>query len=251
VSIRDVSGVPIALPDQELPKPGTRPEEAARAFESYYCEMLLTEMERTVQGGISGGTMGPLSALVSRAVADAMAAGGGIGIGKLLQSGLENTSAPAVHTPGPTPLEPKALPIEGTVTSGFGMRVHPILGDWRMHQGMDIGAEAGTPIHPLAAGVVTRAEEARGYGKVVVVDHGNGWSTLYAHCEAMDVSPGDRVTPSSILGQVGSTGLSTGPHLHLEVHENGQAIDPASVILERSAAPDTHPNFFKKNSWRS
>ncbi len=110
--------------------------------------------------------------------------------------------------------------------SGFGMRTDPIDGSQKMHKGIDIGAPAGTPIAAAADGVVTWAGERGGYGRLVVIDHGDGVETRYAHQSRLDVVPGQRVTAGQTIGAVGSTGRSTGPHLHFEVRLGGEAVDP-------------------------
>jgi len=111
-------------------------------------------------------------------------------------------------------------PCEGVVTSGFGMR-------WgRMHEGIDIACAYGTPVHAAAAGTVIYAGWLGGYGNLVVVDHGNGFATAYAHASAVLVSVGQAVTQGESVTLVGSTGHSTGPHLHFEVRVNGVAVDP-------------------------
>jgi murein DD-endopeptidase MepM/ murein hydrolase activator NlpD len=111
-------------------------------------------------------------------------------------------------------------PVNGPVVSGFGMR-------WgRMHEGIDIAASSGTPIHAAAAGTVIHAGWLGGYGNLVVLDHGDGLSTAYAHASAILVGLGQRVSQGETLSLVGSTGNSSGPHLHFEVRVNGSAVDP-------------------------
>jgi murein DD-endopeptidase MepM/ murein hydrolase activator NlpD len=111
-------------------------------------------------------------------------------------------------------------PVNGPVVSGFGMR-------WgRMHEGIDIAASSGTPIHAAAAGTVIHAGWLGGYGNLVVVDHGDGLSTAYAHASAILVGVGQAVSQGETLSLVGSTGNSSGPHLHFEVRVNGSAVDP-------------------------
>ena len=118
-------------------------------------------------------------------------------------------------------------PAAGPVTSGFGPRVHPVTGEHRQHAGLDIGAPHGAPVVAARAGVVTFAGDASGYGRTVIVDHGGGLTTLYAHLEAFHVRPGQSVAAGERLGAVGSTGLATGPHLHVEVRRGGIPADPA------------------------
>ncbi|PIQ26491.1 hypothetical protein COW36_21705 [bacterium (Candidatus Blackallbacteria) CG17_big_fil_post_rev_8_21_14_2_50_48_46] len=114
----------------------------------------------------------------------------------------------------------------GTMTSPYGWRVHPIFGTRRLHTGMDFGVGAGTPIRAADHGVVLDASWMGGYGKAVMIDHGQGIVTLYAHTSAFYVRPGQKVRKGQIIAAVGSTGYSTGPHLHLEVRKNGSPVDP-------------------------
>ncbi|HEU5010333.1 MAG TPA: peptidoglycan DD-metalloendopeptidase family protein [Gaiellaceae bacterium] len=115
-------------------------------------------------------------------------------------------------------------PCDGVVTSGFGMR-------WgRMHEGIDIGCAYGAPNRAAAAGTVIYAGWMSGYGNLVVVDHGNGLSTAYAHASSLAVSVGQSVTQGQTVSYVGSTGHSTGPHLHFEVRVNGVAVDPLGYL---------------------
>jgi murein DD-endopeptidase MepM/ murein hydrolase activator NlpD len=115
-------------------------------------------------------------------------------------------------------------PVNGPVTSPFGMR-------WgRMHDGIDIGVPSGTPIHAAAAGTVIYAGWMEGYGNLVVLDHGNGLSTAYAHQSSIAVGYGQAVTQGQVIGYVGSTGHSTGPHLHFEVRVNGSPVDPLGYL---------------------
>jgi murein DD-endopeptidase MepM/ murein hydrolase activator NlpD len=130
--------------------------------------------------------------------------------------------------------QPKALftsgiflnPVKnGKVVSGYGMRLHPILNVEKMHAGLDIDGPMGEPLRASADGVVVLAEERGGYGNAVVVDHGNQLATLYGHMSAFAVKPGDVVTRGQIIGQVGATGLATGPHCHWEVRVLGLPVD--------------------------
>lgn len=123
-------------------------------------------------------------------------------------------------------------PIPGAlVTSTFGPRVHPIFGNVRMHDGVDFGAQAGTPIRAVAAGTVVSAGVRGGYGNATIIDHGAGVATLYAHQSEMFVTPGASVAAGQVIGAVGSTGFSTGPHLHFEVRLAGVPVDPLLYLL--------------------
>jgi murein DD-endopeptidase MepM/ murein hydrolase activator NlpD len=123
-----------------------------------------------------------------------------------------------------------AVPVPGSITSGFGMRVHPILQTQRMHTGVDFSAGAGTPIRAAADGVVAVAGERGGYGNTVIVDHGNTLATLYAHQSRVAVGEGQKVAKGTIVGYAGSTGLATGPHLHFEVRVSGNPVDPLRYL---------------------
>jgi murein DD-endopeptidase MepM/ murein hydrolase activator NlpD len=122
------------------------------------------------------------------------------------------------------------LPSDGPVTSPFGWRVHPILGTSRLHNGVDFGAEYGSMIRAADNGVVIAAEWSGGYGNAVIVDHGNGITTLYAHTSEMYVTAGQVVQKGQPIAAVGSTGLSTGPHLHFEVRRQGEPVDPMPFL---------------------
>lgn len=128
---------------------------------------------------------------------------------------------------------PAIMPVakqQAKVVSGFGMRFHPILKHYRLHAGMDITARQGTPVYATGDGVVRisgrNAQGLGGYGIVVVVDHGFGFQTLYAHMQGTKVRVGQKVKRGEQIGTVGSTGLSTGSHLHYEVILNGKKVDP-------------------------
>ncbi len=121
-------------------------------------------------------------------------------------------------------------PVDGAqLTSGFGFRMHPILGYSRMHRGVDFAAGSGAPVLAAAGGTVRIAGWHGGHGNYVMIDHGKGLSTAYAHLSRINVRPGERVGQGERVGLVGSTGMSTGPHLHYEVWQNGRAIDPRSA----------------------
>jgi len=121
-------------------------------------------------------------------------------------------------------------PALGEITSGFGNRLHPILGYYRLHAGVDYNGNTGDPIIASRNGVVILAEYYGGYGHTVILDHGDGFTTLYAHLSAYNVSVGDTIEAGRTLGAMGSTGLSTGPHLHFEIRRNGTPVDPLPYL---------------------
>lgn len=124
-----------------------------------------------------------------------------------------------------------AWPVAGRITSGFGLRVHPILRFARMHRGIDFGAGYGAPIVAAADGQVTASGWSGGYGRQVRIAHGGGIATTYSHMSRLVAEPGSFVRQGQLIGYVGSSGLSTGPHLHYEVYRNGTAVNPLSVRL--------------------
>jgi murein DD-endopeptidase MepM/ murein hydrolase activator NlpD len=121
-------------------------------------------------------------------------------------------------------------PINGRVSSPFGYRIHPILGVRKLHTGIDINGSTGTPISASADGTVILSQTYGGYGRAVVIDHGGGMSTLYAHQSSIAVSVGEVVTRGEVIGYVGCTGSCTGPHLHFEVRLNGVPVDPMQYL---------------------
>jgi murein DD-endopeptidase MepM/ murein hydrolase activator NlpD len=120
-------------------------------------------------------------------------------------------------------------PVSGPITSGFGYRKHPIFGVTKMHTGVDISAPEGTTIKAAGKGKVVFAGTGKGYGKYVIIDHGNGRSTLYGHMSRISCTAGDEVNVGDKIGEVGSTGYSTGNHCHFEVRINGDPVDPMTA----------------------
>jgi murein DD-endopeptidase MepM/ murein hydrolase activator NlpD len=121
-------------------------------------------------------------------------------------------------------------PSDGVITSGFGYRVHPILGYSRFHAGLDFGADYGSPIKSADSGVVIFAGWYGGYGQSVIIDHGSSITTLYGHASEVYVSEGQTVQRGQMIAAIGSTGLSTGPHLHFEVRLSGDPTDPSRYL---------------------
>lgn len=121
-------------------------------------------------------------------------------------------------------------PVSGEITSPYGYRVHPIWGTTIYHSGIDIGVDEGTPVHAADSGVIVWSGWMGGYGYAVVIDHGNGLSTLYGHNSELAVDEGQSVSKGQVVAYAGSTGNSTGPHVHFEVRENGDPVDPMGYL---------------------
>jgi murein DD-endopeptidase MepM/ murein hydrolase activator NlpD len=147
--------------------------------------------------------------------------------------GANASPAPAVENVPSSPSPPASgLPIRdgGRVSSGFGFRKDPFTGAIAFHRGMDIAAAAGTAVYPVRGGAVTFSGYQKGYGNVVIVDHGDGFVTKYGHNRANLVDAGTVVGLDTVLAEVGSTGRSTGPHLHFEVSYEGKNVRPETVL---------------------
>lgn len=128
---------------------------------------------------------------------------------------------------------PSIWPVDSRrITSHFGIRRDPFTGRVTVHNGIDIGASTGTPVYAAATGEVTHAESNPYNGKYIVIDHGNGIATWYMHLSSMEVAPGDQVQKGQLIGKVGSTGRSTGPHLHYEIVENSVSVNPRPYMNE-------------------
>ncbi|MDP5103804.1 MAG: M23 family metallopeptidase [Erythrobacter sp.] len=135
----------------------------------------------------------------------------------------------SISVPSRMPLEDAAL------TSGFGMRNHPVLGGRRKHTGIDLAAPSGTPVYATADGIIGRADWFSSYGLYISINHGASMETRYAHLSRLAVAAGDNVKKGDLIGYVGSTGRSTGPHLHYEVRVEGLAVNPIPYMVESEA----------------
>jgi murein DD-endopeptidase MepM/ murein hydrolase activator NlpD len=131
---------------------------------------------------------------------------------------------------------PSAWPVLGSITGSFGERMDPFSGEGAFHAGIDISAEYGSPVRATADGLVVAVEMRAGYGRVVVVDHGFGLSTLYGHLSAFNAQVGQQVTRGNMIGAVGSSGRATGSHVHYEVRSNGAPVNPWRYLRSASAA---------------
>lgn len=129
---------------------------------------------------------------------------------------------------------PEGMPFmedtEVRIASGYGMRIHPIQKIKMMHYGIDLVAPKGTPVVTTASGIVEKAESAEGYGNIVLVKHSDTYSTFYTQLLKFSVAPGQKIQKGEVIGYLGESGISTGPHLHYEVHKNGERVNPADFI---------------------
>ena len=142
------------------------------------------------------------------------------------------TPAPmgSVNVPSRSPLQ------SATLTSDYGMRVHPVLGGRRNHKGIDLAQPSGTPVYATADGVIGKAEWFSTYGNYIQIEHGGEMQTRYAHLSGYAVAAGEQVRKGQLIGYVGSTGRSTGPHLHYEVRVAGEAVDPTPYMVDTQLA---------------
>ena len=143
---------------------------------------------------------------------------------------LANTRRQAVAVPS-------GMPVGGvTMSSSYGMRTHPVLGGRRSHNGVDLAGPTGTPVYATADGVVGKAEWFSSYGNYIQIEHGGEMQTRYAHLSGYAVASGEQVRKGQLIGFVGSTGRSTGPHLHYEVRVAGEAVDPTPYMVDTQIA---------------
>ncbi|MGD8562209.1 MAG: peptidoglycan DD-metalloendopeptidase family protein [Desulfarculaceae bacterium] len=217
---------------------------ACRLMESQFLGLLWKEMRKTLSNdSLFGGGFGEemFTDALDQAVADASTQGSSMGVADLLEKQLSQQSlvSPGVKLgkmPGGQQLDAAAdLPVQGTVSSSYGLREHPVTGELKEHTGLDIAAASGSPVRATQDGRVVFAGERGGYGNLVIVEHSGGAQTYYAHLEEIDVKAGQRVSADQQVGTVGSSGVSTGPHLHYEVrNSSGQAMDPETFLARFS-----------------
>ena len=148
---------------------------------------------------------------------------------------VTSVSTPVAPTMGVS-IPSRAPLAASTTTSSYGMREHPVLGGMRSHKGIDLAAPTGTPVYATADGTVERADWFSSYGLYVAIEHGSDLETRYAHMSRLAVAAGQHVRKGEIIGYVGTTGRSTGPHLHYEVRVGGEAVNPIPYMAETRAS---------------
>ena len=149
----------------------------------------------------------------------------------------KNTGNAPTPQAASTSATPTALPVQGRITSPVGLRRDPIDGTMRNHQGVDIAVPTGTPVHPVAPGVVVYSGPRGGYGNMVVIEHGDGMLTIYAHNSTILSTVGEQVTDSTTIALSGSTGRSTGPHLHFEAWKDGANLTDTFIEAASKGRP--------------
>ena len=252
------------LGDPRAPKAPEAPaRQAAKQLEAFFLRQFLTEARPKggmMDGGFAGDTFRDM---LDSALADSMSNAGGLGLSASFESALGGEPPPPTGLAIATaiPMGPRAAspsmaatlaPVEahahapgemvrpavGRFSSRFGIRIDPIEHTRKGHNGLDIAAPTGTPVVAALGGTVERAGPAGTYGNLVVVRHPDGSETRYAHLSAISVKSGQRVEAGAPLGAVGTTGRSTGPHLHFEVRRDGRPVDPWP-LLTAAEKPDT------------
>jgi len=243
--------VPAGMADPAVPEGGARTPEQLRLlaaqFESMLLSQMLTQMRSSMfddEDGDSGFAKGPLADAMYTELSQALSRAGGFGLGESIMaplmkqagstgmtdaSGLEMPTFDITMPAAVAPISREAL-FEGRLSSSFGWREHPVTGGMKFHKGVDIAMPVGREVQSARGGEVTFAGEQGAYGLTVIVDHGGGASTRYAHLSELRVKTGDVVGDGQLLGLSGRTGRVTGAHLHFEVLENGQPVDPASGV---------------------
>ena len=227
----------------KVDKPQGDVKVAAQQLEAFFLRQLLAETKTsgsTIDGGFAGDTF---KQMLNEAVADKMSAAGGIGLSKMFAKQMTNDKTPPTHAGLPamghpsTELGPQlgdaprlVLPVAGRPSSGYGMRADPIQHTEINHPGFDLAAPTGTPVSAAAGGTVIHAGPAGTYGNLITIRHDNGYETRYAHLSAVSIKEGQHVDAGQQIGNVGTTGYSTGPHLHFEVRHDGKTIDPAPLL---------------------
>ncbi|HEY1812722.1 MAG TPA: peptidoglycan DD-metalloendopeptidase family protein [Kofleriaceae bacterium] len=222
---------------------------AGKQLEAFFLRQLLSEAQpQGTDGGFAGDTF---KQMFNEAVADKMASAGGIGLADVFSKQLEkqaggsaSATSPAspevAHAGLPMPshdlgpsvdgLPRLVMPVAGRASSGYGERFDPIQHKEIKHPGFDLAAPTGTTVDAAASGTVTHAGPAGTYGNLIIIKHADGVETRYAHLSATSVKEGDHVDAGQPIGAVGTTGYSTGPHLHFEVRKDGKPIDPAPLL---------------------
>ena len=206
--------------------------EAARQLEGVFVGILFDEMSKTVdqEDSLFGSTPGQdmYQGWFRHEVAKQWSESGGTGLGDSIARSLGAT-VKGSHVGG------APLPVAGKITSTFGERIHPVTNQKHVHHGVDIAAPVGTPIEVPFAGRVVEVSSEGPMGNHVVVEHANGYRSVYAHASEVLVRPGQQVAAGEVLAKTGATGRVTGPHLHFSITHHGKPVDPMTWLRPRGA----------------
>jgi len=207
----------LATPQHQVDKNADPGEE----MEVLFAKILLKEVRKSLPENslMSGPALDMFQDLFDDALAEQFAASGGFGIADQLAARARSPGVGSRHTGWMSP-------VAGHRSSHFGGRIDPITGQHRTHNGIDIPAQTGTAIQAAKSGRVVFSGKKGGYGNLIILDHGNGLQSRYAHCNDLLAPVGRQVDAGEIIGTVGSTGRSTGPHLHFEIRQDGRPVDP-------------------------
>jgi murein DD-endopeptidase MepM/ murein hydrolase activator NlpD len=218
--------------DEELKK-------ACREFEAVFTYQLLKSMRKTIEkSDLFHGGQGEeiYESLLDQELSKQLAGSGGTSLANLLyqqlrgKAGLGELPETDMGEAVDSSAQNFQWPLKTRISSGFGWREDPITGQQRFHQGVDLPAAEGSPVRAALSGRVVYSDFKQDYGHVVVLDHGQGFTTLYAHNQENLVKTGDLVRKGDFLARVGSSGRSTGPHLHFEVRKDGDYLDPLDYL---------------------
>jgi len=220
----------------------TKNYQAAKRFEAYFVgnvfEEALKNMERSDLFGESE-NQGMFDQMMVQHLADQLAnSPRGLGLADQMVGNKVIPKSPTLMSPSLSLQAPEVekgdlsfeLPLAGRLTSNYGVRIDPVDGSHKHHAGLDLAAPKGDPIHAAEDGVVVFSGIKGGYGNTVMVKHDNTYTSLYGHASELKVKEGQKVQKGDVIALVGSTGKSTGPHLHFEIRKEGKAVDPKKII---------------------
>jgi murein DD-endopeptidase MepM/ murein hydrolase activator NlpD len=210
------------IPAPATPSVNGDAKRVGKQFESFFMGYLMKTMQQSTSQG-SSFEKGVYQDMFTQQVADQAAEHTPLGIGTMIEKALTHNAPAAPATAATTGAG------FNRVTSPYGMRQHPITGETQFHHGIDLAAPTGTPVPAASAGQVAFSGSKDGFGEVVEVEQA-GTTQIYAHLSQRSVATGDTVTAGQNLGQVGQSGVATGPHLHFEVRANGRSVDPAPWV---------------------
>jgi murein DD-endopeptidase MepM/ murein hydrolase activator NlpD len=249
--MQDLSGIQQPLTGNIEALRGRKDPEAVKAvakeMESLFVYEMLKVM-REASGTSSSGSLGSdtYTSMFDMELSKVMAERG-LGLADTLVKGISANAGQKGQAPAPPSQQeqgqkqpPMAVIQEvlpdvskPRVSSGYGMRHDPFSGELKFHHGLDIPAPEGTDVHPVRPGTVLFSGQQTGYGNVVIIDHGNGFTSKYAHNQENLVKEGEKVDSATVIAKVGSTGKSTGPHIHFEVAYGGRNVDPGTLVALR------------------